>query len=258
MPDLLKAPLVLAVFALLSVAVTAVAAGQALERPSLTHLAVDTRSRLAADYSVDALTQRLEPLNPEVIKAAADDEADLMEESSTSRTPEPSPTATQGVVEPSATPTTVPTREPTATATPTARASATASASPTPLSTPRPTSTRTPATITSTPRPSPTATPQTPTPTFTPRPTFTPTPVPTKTPLPTATPLPPTKTPVPTNTPQPTNTPKPGGTPSLCDLLPDPPPYCDVLGLGSDLGSYEWAYWSVSGRQDLRLQDFHF
>jgi Flp pilus assembly protein TadG len=228
MPDFLKAPLILVAFALLSVVVTAVAAGLALQRPSMSNLTLETRSRLVADYSADALARRLEPLNPDVIRAAADDESDLMQDSSTSERLEPLPTATPSPFEATATLSATPGR------TPTASPTVNPTASPTTSATPPPTATRPPGT--STPGPSPTVTPQ---PTSTPQPTFTPRPLPTlplptatlplptlplptaTLPLPTATPPPPTSTPAPTNTPQPTATPDDDDDDGLlCTLLP--------------------------------------
>lgn len=222
MPDMLKAPLLLVAFGLLSVVVTAIAAGLALHRPAVSHLTLETRSRLVADYSSDPLAQRLEPLSPAVIKAAADDEAELAP--AVQITEEPSPPAGPAQI-PTSTATAV--GSPRATATPTPRFPT----SPTPAnSTPQPTSTRA-AARTSTPGPSPTATVFKPTATFTPQPTFTPTPKPTETPKATATPP---NTPQPTYTPKPA-TPQPTATPKnnlyLCDRIDPPPPIglCDLL-----------------------------
>jgi hypothetical protein len=237
MPDVLKAPLVIAAFALLSVAVTAVAAGLALERPSLSHLPLETRSRLVADYSADPLARRLEPLDPDVIRAAAQDEAELAEDSSLNQL-RPLPTATSAADEPtdpsdsepenaSGTPGAAPTARPPAA--PTAGASPQPTPPRTPSApTPQVSPTSTAVVPTATPSPvTPTATPVTPTATLTPQPTFTPTPRPTNTPQPTATPQP-TNTPQPTATPPPpTNTPQPTPTPEdddeggglICTLL---------------------------------------
>ena len=214
MPDLLKAPLLLVAFALLSVVVTAAAAGLALQRPSMSHLTLETRSRLVPDYSADPLAQRLAPLNPDVIRAAAEDEAGLTQSSSINDRLEPLPAATQSPAQ----------LEPTTSATPgrTPTASPTVDSTASPTSTAQPTATRPPGTPT--PGPSPTVTPV---PTASPVPTPTPdsllcvlpllcTPTPTNTPTPTATPTPtPTSTPTPTNTPQPTPTPDDG----LCLLI---------------------------------------
>jgi hypothetical protein len=223
MPDLLKSPLLLASFALLSVLVTAAAAGLALHRPSVSQLTLETRSRLVADYSSDPLAKRLQPLDPDVIRAATQDEADLSEDLPAPQPVVPLPTATPAGIVPGASPV----RD--ATTVPTARPPAGSITTPTP----RPADTSTPGAATSTLGPSPTRTPVTPTSTYTPRPTFTPTPQPTATPPPKATP-PPTKAPPPTtvpptatNAPQPTATPKPGATPDLCKILPVPPPLCE-------------------------------
>jgi hypothetical protein len=227
MPEVLKAPLVLAIFAVLSVAITAGAAGLALHRPAVSRLALETRSRLVADYSTDPLAKRLEPLNPAVIRAASEDEAALSAQPTVQIDDRPSPSATPGDV-PLVASTTPPLgRTPTATVTP--PRSGVSSPTP-PVSATRPAGavTSTPVAGSSTPGPSPTPTVVKPTPTFTPPPTFTLTPLPTNTPPPTPTP-PPTKTPQPTATPQPTsppptNTPRPTATPkNVCDVLPLPP-----------------------------------
>jgi hypothetical protein len=225
-PEFLKAPLVLALFALLSVAITATAAGLALHRPAVSRLTLETRSRLVADYSADVLAKRLEPLNPDVIRAAADDEANLSPKTQTEITSGPDPaTSTVRAGAAAEAP-----GAPEATWTPLAVARQ-GQASPTAASggkTSTPVPTRSAGSATSTPGPSPSVTPLKPTPTFTPPPTFTPTPLPTKTPQPTSTP-PPTNTPQPTATPQPTNppptsTPQPTATPkNVCDVLPLPP-----------------------------------
>ncbi|HEU0073829.1 MAG TPA: hypothetical protein VFS30_07440 [Dehalococcoidia bacterium] len=219
MSELLKAALLLAAFALVSVLVTAVAAGLALNRPSASHLTLETRSRLVADYSSDPLARRLQPLDPDVIRAAAQDEADLTEDSPGPQPAVPLSTATPVGVTPESPPTTAPARE--ATTVPTVRPPA----GPTGTPAPRPAGTSGPGAPTSTLGPSPTGTPVTPTPTYTPRPTFTPTPPPTATPPPTLTPPPPTSTSAPTATPPPaTNTPQPTATPkNVCDVLPLPP-----------------------------------
>jgi hypothetical protein len=72
-----KTPLLLIAFGIISVLLTATAAWLAMRRPDVARLDVETRSRLAADYSVDAVARRLEPLDLDVIRAAADDEAAL-------------------------------------------------------------------------------------------------------------------------------------------------------------------------------------
>ncbi len=77
MKETWKAALTLAAFILLSVAVTSAAARLALARPSMEHLTLETRSRLVADYSADALAMRLESLDPAVVRAAAQDESSL-------------------------------------------------------------------------------------------------------------------------------------------------------------------------------------
>ena len=209
-----KTSVLLVAFALLSVLLTASAAWLALRRPDVERLTLETRSRLVADYSVDAVARRIEPLDPNIIRAAADDEAKLTQDQpeTTSRRVEPldvtpvataAPTATPKPGEtpkasPSATGTLKPGTTPTATLrpgepTPTAGPSATPGPSKTPDTKPTPTATRP---VIELPTNIPTLVP-----------TFVPTLIATL--FPTA-----TETPRPTSTPQNTATPVPTATPT--------------------------------------------
>ena len=211
--------LILGAFAIVSVLLTASAAWLALRRPDAERLNVETRSRLVADYSVDSVARRIEPLDPEIVRAAANDEVKLMEvkPAETARRVEPvnvtpvataMPTATPKPGEtpkasPAATSTSRP-GSPTATLkpgepTPTAAPSATPAPTKTPETKPTPTSTRPVIDPTALPTLNPTLVPTIigtakPEPTETPRPTEvpadTPTPVPTATPTRTPTPQP--------------------------------------------------------------------
>ncbi len=141
---------------MLSVAVTSAAARLALVRPSMEHLTLETRSRLVADYSADALAMRLEPLDPDVVRAAAQDESSLAGGPTDSNTA--LPPAAKVEITPESTriappPTAVP-----PTATPEARPTAATSPVPTAKSV-SPTSTRPPA-DTSTPLPTASSTPR--------------------------------------------------------------------------------------------------
>jgi hypothetical protein len=220
MSGLLRNLFNLAALVLLTMVVTAVAADLASQRPSLSQLGAETRSRLVADYSADRLAQLLEPLSPEIIRAAAEDEAALGE-GPEAKEAELLPTPTPSAVVPVESPTASAGATPAPTASPGSTTPSPGTSTPEPSSTPGPSSTPAPPTAVP-----PTATRMPPTPTYTPPPTFTPTPPPTSTPPPTATPSP-TSTPRPTSTPPPTATPKPAATPDLCELLPDPPPVCD-------------------------------
>jgi hypothetical protein len=220
-----KTSLVLIAFAVISVLLTATAAWLAMHRPDVARLHVETRSRLAADYSVDAVARRLEPLDPDVIRAAAGDEAALAE---TPVSPEPPRRVAPADVTP------VATAAPTSTPPPSPTVRGTATGTPRPGSTPTPKPGDPTATAAPGDTPQPTKTPDT---NLTPKPSPTrpiatidvPTLVPTigvtvlPTLAPTKTPEPPTSTPTPrppTSTPKPpTPTPTPAPTSIIGDIL---------------------------------------
>jgi hypothetical protein len=202
----------LAVLALsaLSVFLALGASWLALKRPAFAHLSDDIQSRLSADYSIDLVALRLNPVDPRIIQAASEDESNLVKAPAQSErappanvTPTPTAAAKTGAEQtprPGATPQA--TNAPGSTSTP-------KSATPAPNTpTPRPGATSTPKPPESpvdTPVPEPTATVPVATATLVPTltPTLTPTPVPTLPPSATATPTktpgpPPTKTPTPT------------------------------------------------------------
>jgi hypothetical protein len=219
-----KTLLVVIAFGVISVLLTALAAWLAMHRPGVEHLTVETRSRLAADYSVDLVARRIEPLDPDIVRAAASDEASLTREQPATTPPRrvaPSDVTPVATALPTSTPRPSPTVRGAATGTPPPGSTAKPgdpTATLRPGETPRPSSTPSPGTTpgaTAT-LPVPTLVPPTvvlPTATLPPVPTFVPTstPVPpTTTPvptlLPTSTPVPPTSTPAPTSTPTATPT----------------------------------------------------
>jgi hypothetical protein len=226
MSGIWKAPLAIAVFALLSVGVTAAAAALALRRPLVSYLTLETRSRLTADYSADPLAQRLEPLRQEIIEAAAEDEAQLTgnQDQSSTAPLEILPTSTPAAVQSPESTTATPARTPDLTPA-TSGSTAPTGGQPTAVAG----SDTGPA-----PQPSPTA-PSPPASTATPIRVFTATQQPTQTPQPTST-AQPTSTPQPTATqaPAPTAT-QPPPTPTedpglLCDLLSPLDPLWLLLG----------------------------
>ncbi|HLG10838.1 MAG TPA: hypothetical protein VI876_03680 [Dehalococcoidia bacterium] len=229
-----RTSLVLIAFGVISVLLTALAAWLAMHRPDLEHLDVETRSRLAADYSVDLIARRIEPLNPNIVRAAANDEAELTREQPADSTPrrvEQADVTPVATALPTSTPRPSPTVRGTATGTPPPGTTATAkpgepTATLRPGETPQPS--KTPDTNV-TPKATPTRPTGTidvptvgvPTATLTTLPTLVPTLLPTSTP----TPVPPTKTPAPpTSTPTRTPTPLPTAT-----LTPTPTP-TTILG----------------------------
>ncbi len=215
-----KTPLVLLAFGVLSVLLTAGAAWLAMHRPDVERLDVETRSRLGADYSVDLLARRIEPLDPDIVRAAAQDEAALTREQPVTSPPHR--------VEP-ANVTPVATAAPTSTPRPSPTVRATATGTPPPGTTPTPRPGDPTATAKPGDTPAPVKTPDTnatpvPSPTrpvaTTDAPTVEPTVVVTLPPLPTVIPtVVPTKTPKPTETPQPTATPTPTPTSIIGGIL---------------------------------------
>jgi hypothetical protein len=211
--NLLKAPLVLLAFAALSVLLTAGAAWLAMNRAEVERINVETRSRLHADYSRDSQARRLEPLNPALIQAAADDDAALTRAQTTeaNRRVQPlnvTPVATQGA--PDASGTVNPAGTPANQATAAAQGSATPAANASPPPTTAAGVSPTPGLIPTVPLPTVTITvPTIPVPTLIP-------PTATQPPQPTSTPVPPTSTPAP---PPPTNTPVPTATSIVGPLL---------------------------------------